>query len=114
MRSGARRESVVREMASSAFNQSQAQNLQGLYGEKPVQNSGSSVQNVQNSPIRHPSTPLGAGAQGEPIQKPIGQSQQPTPASFQGSYEDNKKNDDLNNPPSDWLTPKIYKGSTNF
>lgn len=92
MKNGAQRESLAREMASTAFsrtneqsspvnqNQSQNQNLQGLYGEKQPP----AVQS----------------------QKPIEQSSQPV----QNSQPDQT----LNNPPSDWLTPKIYKGSTNF
>lgn len=93
MRHGAKRESVAREMATTAFNRNdfvKDQNLQGLYGEKSpqVQN-----QNVQSSPIRQ--------AQGEPAQNAQNQNNQ-------------TQQPDLNNPPEDWLTPKVYKGSTNF
>lgn len=77
MRSGARRESPVREMASSAFNHSQT--LQGLYGEKP-----------------------------QPQVQPLSQ------IPVQNLTQHNEDANDFNNPPSDWLTPKIYKGSTNF
>lgn len=92
MKNGAQRESLAREMASTAFNrsdlpqnqnQNQSQNLQGLYGEKP------------QTPVQT-QTPVSSGAGS----RPAGQNSQPDQT--------------LNNPPSDWLTPKIYKGSTNF
>ncbi len=72
MRNGAKRESLSREMASTAFNRPQI----------PVQNQPSApVQNSQPAPV---------------------QNSQPT------------NDQTFNNPPEDWLTPKIYKGSTNF
>ncbi len=87
MRNGAKRESEVREMASTAF----SKQLQGLYGEKPPMQS----QTVQSQ---------------RPIQAPV---QNPLPGQQDQSQPANQT-EDFNNPPSDWLTPKIYKGSTNF
>lgn len=89
MRNGARRESQVREMASSAFNHNDVPPaLQGLYGERPQ-------------------------AQQQPIQSQPVQPQDPVQNQNQNHNQSNPQAD-LNNPPSDWLTPKIYKGSTNF
>lgn len=100
MKNGAQRESQVREMASTAFNrtneqsspvnQNQNQNLQGLYGEK-------------QPPAVQSQKPI------EPSSQPA-QNAGPSVQSSQAANQDQT----LNNPPQDWLTPKIYKGSTNF
>lgn len=86
MRNGAQRQSLAREMASTAFNRSDLMNqrtdLQGLYGEKSQ--SQTPVQPKTNE-----------------------QSSQP-------QNQNQTQNVDFNNPPEDWLAPKVYKGSTNF
>ncbi len=74
MKNGAKRESQVREMASTAFSRPQPQNVQ------PVQTQPVQSQNEQSLPVNQNQTPQ----------------------------------EDFNNPPQDWLTPKVYKGSTNF
>lgn len=69
MKNGAKRESLAREMASTAFNRPRTQNVQ-----PPVQNK-----------------------------------------TEQTSQDQNQNQDvNFNNPPEDWLAPKVYKGSTNF
>lgn len=84
MKNGAQRESQVREMASTAFNRSDLSQNQS--------------QNLQGLYGEKPQTP---------VQRPIQESSQP-------SVQNSQPDQTLNNPPSDWLTPKIYKGSTNF
>ena len=88
MRNGAKRESQVKEMASTAFNRSDVQRV-------PQQNS----QPANNQP-----------------QAPV-QNQQNQQAPAQNTNEQSSpvnQDQNFNNPPQDWLTPKVYKGSTNF